>query len=63
MKIVFYTAAANQPASRWEYPFPLARGHLTLEPVPNLRCECDRERTADVNPSPGAPLRAKSTHL
>lgn len=49
MKIVFYTAAANQRASRWEYPFPLAQGHLTLESMPDLRCECDRVHSADVN--------------
>jgi len=63
MKMVFYTAAVNQRASRWEYPFPLARGHLTLESMPDLRCECDRVHSAEVNRSPGAPLRAKSTHL
>lgn len=59
MKIVFHTAAVNQYASCWEYPFPLAQGQLTLEPMPNLRCECDREHSADVNQSPGAPLGAK----
>ncbi len=65
MKIVLYTAAVNLHAC---VPLGISLSsdtgpsHIRV-PVPNLRCECDREHTADINPSPGAPLRGKSTHL